>query len=1083
MPGIKELEYFRNELSKLGREREITEERGDSYELLPLPVAGAASVPSIDVDNLLASLGESSSPESSGEISLPGETPAEAASLDDLAGPVFPGTETPSSDMSAFDDLLANLQLDSPGPDVDVPDLGSADSSPEESFTVPEDLLAGFADDVEESRKAQDASPDFTFEEPVTPAMEKASGTDAAGEFGDFGELAALDDLGELGELGELGDSTSAPGSDAPVDAIAGLDALLAAGLPETPEVPDLGEMPGMPDISAGSDSAVGAGSFDIPEIPEIPDIGGETSPGAMDFTPSFEMDITPINDEYSGPPPGRKPDTRVDFADILADSEEKPTEPPANPMGEEFAGFSVPDDLSIPEPETAGPADIDGFDGFSLDEDFLKESAEAAVGDEEFHIPGFSDFTSGAARASVSELPPIGGAPRRGGKKEIPLRISEDDFRRFMELFSGFPLNLRIAIEEFISGETGTELQKMELVHSVLSQVSVRKIARNLEGLMDRSIPIPKDFEKKSVAQYEEEKASLRYIFINKILPAAVMFTIVAVLTACTVFLSWQFIYRPLAAESLYKRGYAAIEDARYTQSLDFFNQAVEVWEKKRWYFRYANAYRKKKQYISAEQMYERLLNRYDNDLAAGLEYAGMLRTELRNFEKAETVLRRRVLDNHVNDRDGLMLLGDNYLDWAEEQPEKYEEARKVYASLLELYGRKDPYLAGMMRYFIRTDNLAEVLPLKDHFMKRGAKLSAGDLVELSGFLLGRRYEPRPGDSEGLRGRIEDVRSLLERAVRADPAIPEAHYNMGRFFIYNYRSDLAAQALSEALRLFDLAETMSPRRILTRIDSFRLLGEVRSGEKEYLKAQALYAQGITLYEAQRENRGVRPDSRVGRLYADYADIDYFISNDLEAALVNYAKAVEELGDTPSIRYRIGYIQYQMQDFLSAMQSFSLTYARAPEDRNVAYSFANVLFRRGDLFASQGHYERLMEYLDAERLRKGIVFPQARLDHASFVEEYMRTSNNLGVTLSRLAGRTGDSRKNARALALLSESARAWDTLTRNPETLVRAQGTNLAVLNIRNMTHPRPDFQPEIYADIPKTLEGEAVLQQREDR
>jgi hypothetical protein len=37
--------------------------------------------------------------------------------------------------------------------------------------------------------------------------------------------------------------------------------------------------------------------------------------------------------------------------------------------------------------------------------------------------------------------------------------------------------------------------------------------------------------------------------------------------------------------------------------------------------------------------------------------------------------------------------------------------------------------------------------------------------------------------------------------------------------------------------------------------------------------------------------------------------------------------------------------------------------------------------------------------------------------------------------------------------------------------------------MNIKYMTYPRPEFQPELYSDIPKTLESEAPLQQREDR
>jgi tetratricopeptide (TPR) repeat protein len=754
------------------------------------------------------------------------------------------------------------------------------------------------------------------------------------------------------------------------------------------------------------------------------------------------------------------------------------------NPFGEGFEDFKIPDGLAVDEETPAGgatPVEADGFDGFSLDEDFLKTSLDstAGVGDE-FHIPGFSDFTSGAARAGVSEIPSGGGKPQ---KKEIPLQITDSDFNEFLSILASYPLNLKIAAEEFLAGDVGTEVQKMEFVHHVIERTSARKLAHSLENYLNRSIPIPKDYEKKSVEDYEREKSSLKYVFMNRILPAAVLFTIVAVLSFCTAYLSYQFIYRPLAAESLYSRGYAAIEDSRYTQSLELFDQAVQKWDKKSWYFKYARAFRAKKQYTNAELLYTRILDHFKNDKAGGLEYAEMLRTELRNFEKAEMILKRRLLDNFVNDKDCLILLGDTYLDWAEEEPEKYEDARHTYASLIELYGPQDPFLARMMRYFIRTNNLKEVLPLKEHFMSKRAKIGAPDLVELSQYLLEKRYLPSPGDSQELIDKIEDVRDLLERAVDSDGTSPEAHYNMGRFYRFNYKDTPATAALTEALKQFDKASIMSPKRVMAHVDTYRLLGEICRDDNEFLKAQAFYGDGITLYETQRDNRSVRPDPRVGVLYADFADIDYFISNDLDGALNNYRKSIDELNDTPSVRYRIGYIMYQKQNYEAAMDAFSRSHSEMPDDRNVLYGYGNTLVRRGDYYAAQGYYERLMDLLEAERIRKGIVLPQARVDHGAFVEEYMRTANNLGVILDHLARRTGDSRKKARSLDLFAESGRAWDTLTRNPETMIRAQGVNLAYLNIQTVTHPRSGYESEIFADIPRTLEGEKVLQQRSDQ
>ncbi|EEV20110.1 tetratricopeptide repeat protein [Treponema vincentii ATCC 35580] len=202
------------------------------------------------------------------------------------------------------------------------------------------------------------------------------------------------------------------------------------------------------------------------------------------------------------------------------------------------------------------------------------------------------------------------------------------------------------------------------------------------------------------------------------------------------------------------------------------------------------------------------------------------MLSTDLRNYEKAETVLRRRVLDHHVNDKDGMLALGDVYMDWADEDPDKYGDAVKIYSRLIELYGENDTFLLRMMRYFIRTDNLAEVLNLKDHFSSRITKIGAANLTELSGYLLEKRYNPQPLDSEKLRAKIDDVRMLLEKAVQTDKTMPEAYYNLGRFFIYNNKQDGAIENLTEAIKLFETAAPMTARRTVRYVDAMRLLGE-----------------------------------------------------------------------------------------------------------------------------------------------------------------------------------------------------------------------------------------------------------------
>ena len=109
--------------------------------------------------------------------------------------------------------------------------------------------------------------------------------------------------------------------------------------------------------------------------------------------------------------------------------------------------------------------------------------------------------------------------------------------------------------------------------------------------------------------------------------------------------------------------------------------------------------------------------------------------------------------------------------------------------------------------------------------------------------------------------------------------------------------------------------------------------------------------------------------------------------------------------------------------------------------------------------------------LDLEIAENGLVLPQANVKDYDLVNTYLYASNNYGVTLYRLAKRTGNSALNAQAIVQLSQSVRAWDALTRNQDTLLRLPGSNLAEQNIKYITSPIPNYEPSIYIEIPRTL------------
>ena len=477
---------------------------------------------------------------------------------------------------------------------------------------------------------------------------------------------------------------------------------------------------------------------------------------------------------------------------------------------------------------------------------------------------------------------------------------------------------------------------------------------------------------------------------------------------------------------------------------------------------------------------MYKNILWRYDHDKQAGLEYVRMEMEDLANYEYAEQLMKREVLDYHVNDPDAILLLGDVYLEWAtEKDPEKYENAFEQYSALINLYGQNDLYLARMLRYNIRTDKLRDVLQLKETFYPREKSLSAEDWTEFSGYLMDKLYGNLPAQQEYLREKIEDVHDMLSIAIKADPSNPVACYNLARYFVESGSHMKSQSALKDTVRLFDATKEIKRRDVYKQLDAYRLLGESYVYDKEYILAQETFSKGLDLFERKKHSGGFEGDANVGKMYADLGDIDYFISGDYDNALRSYYSSVENKNDTPSIRYRLGYLNYGRHNFDEALSNFIKTQSKKDNDLHLLLAMGNTLSLKNDNYAAQGYYQRLLNYLDVQRAKYGIVLPQIDEDASDIVDVYMKSSNNLGVSLYRLARQTGDSSLNASSIVRFQDAIRYWDALTRNQTTMVRLPGSNLAEQNLQYAIHPVPEYEPAIYTDIPRILYGEKGLEQ----
>ena len=274
----------------------------------------------------------------------------------------------------------------------------------------------------------------------------------------------------------------------------------------------------------------------------------------------------------------------------------------------------------------------------------------------------------------------------------------------------------------------------------------------------------------------------------------------------------------------------------------------------------------------------------------------------------------------------------------------------------------------------------------LKEHFYPRKKSLGGQDLIELSGYLLEKLYGYINPADEYLRASIEDVRELLERAATAAPDVPESRYNMGLYFVHTNNTNAAKDWLAAAVESFKTAATQSRNRLLRYINTYRLLGELYSHDDEFLSAEQYYRTGIELYESA-VAAGFTGNNIVGQLYADLADLNYFVIGDMDVALKNYLAAIPLDNDTASIRYRVGYIQYAHNQYMEALGSFIKAVDYNPTDTHILLALGNVLSIRGDNFAAQGGTYRYCGFVfkSIQQSWSNIV-PPCPSDRRQFVE-------------------------------------------------------------------------------------------------
>jgi tetratricopeptide (TPR) repeat protein len=1023
-----------------------------------------------------------------------------------------PPTEVPGAEASGIDDIPPNNEI-----------------SNGEGKTPP-GLLNGFADEIEAERAskgkkgAKNKVPDEDFSDQglgdldlsnLGPANEDIDSQNldefALPEQGQEDQDTGLPDFDLDSLMPSAEETPDGTGADTAAEAEGTDNADM--GLPDFPDFDNAENMEQLygedtPDDQGKADtdlSSNDSAGFDLGDIPDFSDNenqepyqADETSDTAFaDAFGEFPSDATTEDT-------GAMNVSGLDLGDIPDfGGPESPMPPPAG----ESASFDTSDTESDEDgfdfaggiPDAGAEATLediseDGFDSFSPDSGSFGDGFDdmGSMDDfgslDDFGIPGL-DTGFDTTAPGKGKAPGKKGKASRGDANEVEeISLTMEELEQFQETLSSYPLNLRIACEELIAEKAVVPEQMSRLIGMLIEGAPAAETAALAGKLLDKPIPIPKGYEKRTGEDLEAEQSSFAYIFVHNFLPVLRLFGAIALVILSAGYLSYRYIYMPIKAEKIYKLGIERIDAGEYSRANERFLEAYRIHPKKPWFYTYARAFRDSRQYILAEEKYRELLNftaaknkRGIPEKAAVLEYADLETNYIGDYQTADSIIRRNILDYFPMDKDALLALGDNSLIWGEYEKERLEDAREAYAMLIERYGRTDPLLERMLKYFIRTDNLGQVLPLQSYFMYSEKRIiSAATLAEMAGYFMDKRLEKVRGVPNEYLDQIGGIREILIRAIKQDPRLPESYYHLARYYNYFENSTDERLTLEVAVRAFEAAKEESPKRIGYHINALRRYAEVLINGKEFFPAEESLIKGINVYQDGLSRRLLTRSPEYGRLYADLGDLEFFVKDgDMQTALDYYNYSEQNGWAPPEIQYRMGAAHYQLRQWGPALERLFSAFREVPQNRRILYALGNVSYMRGNYFAAQGYYDRLLEILEDDRSRLPPIAPTDDEDQLDLVERLMVAQNNLGVVLEALTERTGNTSYRSRAQGLYSDSERAWDILTRNPTTMIRmrpspditAPSVNPAYLNVQNSLRPIPGYEHQFFLRIDKDV------------
>jgi len=1008
MPTLEVLETLKKHINELGDEPRILKERGESLgDITPID-----SPVDSDLEQLL------------GDDSQGGGIDEMEALLGSYSDDLGEADEDSSSDfnMDVLDDL-------------DLPETGSMEENPDD-FSL-DDLDFG---------EAEEELPSDTGDE--EPSLEDLSGLPE--------EEPSLDELPDLSmEDTSPEDSSGLPEEESSLD-----------------ELPDLS----MDDTSPEEFSGLPEEESSLDELPDLSmddlDIGGDDITGGFDDDETEAEDLE-ILEESEGE------DFSADIPDVESAVED---------LGDlDSLEDDAPDSLSLDE-ELNFEEEL-GADVLSDISDLDDDSQQFSMDDfgEQYNFKEDEDVFAGDLGVDLDQLEQS--LDEAAEDEEKPFSIDEEDFEAIRQTLAAMPRNLKLALEELLADERRSPEDLKPIIDALIDGESPKDLAVKFRNLTKRKIELPRSYEKRSGLALEERRASLVYQLVREGWP-------VIRLVLLTISITWvlgasifMWVYRPLKAGQLYREGLESIKADDVDRAGEYFHDAwdgwplfysednesdriadspivVKGWKVNEKWLEYARALRRRKHWDAAMRFYEGYLKVKPDSKDVRLEYSRFLSGVLGKYQEAFDLLESAPVSGKVEwDRDYTLAAGDVLLDWAEDDPTRYEEARKRYAKVLELSRNDERAILSMMRYLLRIRDSEEIERLMPIFNNEIAGQTKSPELAAEVFAGLGNYQLARGDKK-------DARRFIDLALSADPQAPEPSFIDAEY--WRQEGDLQRELSAYKRTLVNLEgrESLTRRNLEIRILTLGGMGRVQALNGNLGDAEASYYKSVNLYEDARNRNQLGSSPAFGQIYLDLGNLKYTgiesggHSSDLILSLASnqelikegteryselsqaerYYNTAQELmqgnrrntGMPPEALYRRGYTRYELGRS-DALLDFHRVARVRPEDYEVRLALAAVLLESGDYEASRSQYARALDLLDDELRRSGgILNPLDKQSHAELLLRYIIAWNNLGVGRARSAARGGGEDDYAAALSAFTMASEYLDEVYDDMPDLIR---------------------------------------------